>query len=118
MARKRNVTQDYTKQIEETRIEIQELETELSNIKTSLSEKKKELKSLEKAQTRYEIQKAKVEKEEKAKALVEKVIASGLSIDEIEKMLTNKMDVKVTDKVESNDKADKKSVKDKKEEQK
>lgn len=109
MARKRNVTQDYTKQIEETRIEIQELETELSNIKTSLSEKKKELKSLEKAQTRYEIQKAKVEKEEKAKALVEKVIASGLSIDEIEKMLTNKMDVKV----ESNDK---KSTKDKKEE--
>lgn len=109
MARKRNVSHDYAKQIEETKIEIQKLETELSNIKTALSEKKKKLKSLEKAQARYEIEKAKAQKEEKAKALVEKVIASGLSIDEIEKMLINKMDVKV----ESNDK---KSTKDKKEE--
>lgn len=109
MARKRNVSHDYAKQIEETKIEIQKLETELSNIKTDLSEKKKELKSLEKAQERYEIEKAKAQKEEKAKALVEKVIASGLSIDEIEKMLINKIDVMV----ESNDK---KSAKDKKEE--
>lgn len=116
MARKRKVSQDYSKQISELKIEIQELETELSNKRTTLSEKKKELKSLEKAQAKIEIERIQAEKEQRTKALIEKVVSSGLSFDEIEKMLAGKIDT--NDKVESDDKAGEKSAKDKKEEQK
>lgn len=96
MARKRkNEETDYKELIKTLKAEIDTATQIVSKNRAIISMKKKELK---KAEKEYEIQqeREKVEKQEKEiHDLVQKLLDSGMSIEEIQDGLTKKEDVKV-----------------------
>lgn len=96
MARRKKVleSKDYTLLISELEQEINNLVEEVLEKKQAISEKKKELKKLYKDRDAYEAQKEKEEKENAAKEMVEEILASGKTLDDIKAFLSSNKDEK------------------------
>ena len=88
---KTNITKDYSSQIVEKQETVASLNTEIASItanigalKADLKEKKAALKKAEKEVTSLKSKKAKAEaKKAEAEAVLKKLLASGMSADEI-----------------------------------
>lgn len=96
MARRKKVleSKDYTLLISELEQEINNLVEEVLEKRQAISEKKKELKKLYKDRDTYEAQKEKEEKENAAKEMVEEILASGKTLDDIKAFLSSNKDEK------------------------
>ena len=87
---KTNITKDYASQIVEKKEAIASLNTEIASItanidilKADLKEKKTALKKAEKEVAALEAKKAKADAKAEAEAVLKKLLASGMSTDEI-----------------------------------
>ena len=87
---KTNITKDYASQIVEKKEAIASLNTEIASIQKAIEEKKTALKKAEKEVASLESKKAKADakaaeeaKKTEAEAVLKKLLASGMSADEI-----------------------------------